>query len=48
MVPGTVTGMNNEPTGLLLAHRAMLRDLDRLASLAASRLRVDGKRAAAR
>jgi hemerythrin-like domain-containing protein len=25
--------MNNEPTGLLLAHRAMLRDLDRLAEL---------------
>ncbi|MET0426506.1 MAG: hemerythrin domain-containing protein [Actinoplanes sp.] len=27
--------MNNEPTGLLLAHRAMRRDLDRLAELAA-------------
>jgi Hemerythrin HHE cation binding domain len=28
--------MENEPSGLLLAHRAMLRDLDRLAELTAS------------
>jgi hemerythrin-like domain-containing protein len=48
-VPGTVGGMNNEPTGLLLAHRAMLRDLDRLATLAAGLAgeRLDRKRAAA-
>ncbi|MFC7533582.1 hemerythrin domain-containing protein [Actinoplanes sp. GCM10030250] len=47
--------MNNEPTGLLLAHRAMLRDLDRCAALAASLAagfavnshKLDRKRAAA-
>ncbi len=43
--------MNNEPTGLLLAHRAMLRDLDRLAGLAgelaAGSARLDRKRATA-
>ena len=42
--------MNNEPTGLLLAHRAMLRDLDRLAGLTADLAaggRLPGKRAAA-
>ncbi|MEV4343060.1 hemerythrin domain-containing protein [Actinoplanes sp. NPDC049596] len=43
--------MNNEPTGLLLAHRAMLKDLDRLAdltaALAASGSRLDRKRATA-
>jgi hemerythrin-like domain-containing protein len=43
--------MNNEPTGVLLAHRAMLRDLDRCADLAtglaASRTTLDRKRAAA-
>jgi hemerythrin-like domain-containing protein len=43
--------MQNEPTGLLLAHRAMLRDLDRLgeltARLAGRRAVVDRKRAAA-
>ena len=43
--------MQNEPTGLLLAHRAMLRDLDRLgeltARLAARRTVLDRKRAAA-
>lgn len=27
--------MQNEPTGLLLAHRVMLKDLDRLAELTA-------------
>ncbi|WP_328475970.1 hemerythrin domain-containing protein [Actinoplanes sp. NBC_00393] len=43
--------MNNEPTGLLLAHRAMLRDLDRCAELAAglatARTLLHRKRAAA-
>lgn len=43
--------MQNEPTGLLLAHRAMLKDLDRLgdltAGLAARGTRLDRKRAAA-
>ena len=42
--------MHNEPTGLLLAHRAMLRDLDRLADLTDSlstRGTLDRKRAAA-
>ncbi|MBU2666237.1 hemerythrin domain-containing protein [Actinoplanes bogorensis] len=43
--------MNNEPTGLLLAHRAMLRDLDRCAELTAGLARnsprLDRKRAAA-
>jgi len=43
--------MNNEPNGLLLAHRAMLRDLDRCAALAeglaASGTELDRKRAAA-
>ncbi|WP_250038216.1 hemerythrin domain-containing protein [Paractinoplanes maris] len=43
--------MNNEPTGLLLAHRAMLRDLDRLAGLTerlvAGGTRLEPKRAAA-
>ncbi|MGK5684197.1 hemerythrin domain-containing protein [Actinoplanes sp. URMC 104] len=43
--------MNNEPNGLLLAHRAMLRDLDRCAGLAAglarSGERLDRKRATA-
>ncbi|SNY68861.1 hemerythrin domain-containing protein [Paractinoplanes atraurantiacus] len=43
--------MDNEPTGLLLAHRAMLKDLDRLsdltASLATGGTRLDRKRAAA-
>ena len=43
--------MNGEPIGLLLAHRAMLRDLDRLGELtgrlAAHRTVVDRRRAAA-
>lgn len=41
--------MNNEPTGLLLAHRAMLRDLDRLAELTRqlATTRLDRKRATA-
>ncbi|GID29344.1 hemerythrin domain-containing protein [Paractinoplanes brasiliensis] len=43
--------MNNEPSGLLLAHRAMLRDLDRCAALTADLARnsprLDRKRAAA-
>ncbi|MCO8277952.1 hemerythrin domain-containing protein [Actinoplanes sp. TRM 88003] len=41
--------MNNEPTGLLLAHRAMLRDLDRLAELTRqlATTRLDRKRSAA-
>ena len=43
--------MQNEPTGLLLAHRAMLRDLDRLgeltARLAGRRTVLDRRRAAA-
>jgi len=43
--------MQNEPTGLLLAHRAMLKDMDRLADLTARlaerRTRLDRKRAAA-
>jgi hemerythrin-like domain-containing protein len=41
--------MNNEPSGLLLAHRAMLRDLDRLAELSArlTGTAVNRKRAAA-
>ena len=43
--------MNNEPNGLLLAHRAMLRDLDRLAELTATlaggAARLHRKRAAA-
>jgi len=43
--------MNNEPNGLLIAHRAMLRDLDRCADLAgrlaAGGTRLDRKRAAA-
>ncbi|WP_433296432.1 hemerythrin domain-containing protein [Actinoplanes sp. CA-030573] len=43
--------MKNEPHGLLLAHRAMVRDLDRLAELASGlttgRERLDRKRAAA-
>ncbi|MEU4690361.1 hemerythrin domain-containing protein [Actinoplanes sp. NPDC023714] len=43
--------MDNEPSGLLLAHRAMLRDLDRCAALtaglAASGTRLDRKRAGA-
>lgn len=49
MPGGTVYGMNNEPHGLLLAHRAMLRDLDRLATLTADLAGrgLDRKRAAA-
>ncbi|MFF5293126.1 hemerythrin domain-containing protein [Paractinoplanes globisporus] len=42
--------MNKEPTGLLLAHRAMLRDLDRLAELTAALAgggNLDRRRAAA-
>ncbi len=43
--------MDSEPTGLLLAHRAMLRDLDRLGELtgrlAGSRAVLDRRRAAA-
>lgn len=43
--------MNNEPSGLLLAHRAMLRDLDRCAALTADLARtsprLDRRRAAA-
>ena len=42
--------MEAEPTGLLLAHRAMLRDLDRLAELTgrlAGRTALDRRRAAA-
>src|SRR5690349_13478011 len=39
--------MQNEPTGLLLAHRVMLKDLDRLAELTAGVRTVNPKRAKA-